>query len=503
MWHYLQDAGISADELDFFLRHPMPPDIIGLNYYVTSERYIDEALEHYPHHTHGGNGIHHYADVEAVRVPLEAETGIKPLLREAWARYGLPMAVTEAHLHCHREHQCRWLRHICRAVSELKSAEDIDLRAVTAWAAFGSYGWDQLLRKPHGAYEPGIFDVRSGRPRPTAIAHMLRNICSGANAHQLRHEAKGWWEQESRLIYRAPQTQERIHKAPGPGRPLLILGKTGTLGRAIARICAERGIHHALWGRQELDLVNDKNISAALARLNPWAVINASGYVRVDDAEEESGACFQVNCDGAVALAIACRDAGIQLLSFSSDLVFDGAKGSAYTECDESRPLNAYGRSKAAAEAGILHHYPASMIVRTSAFFGPWDSHNFVHAVLRSLEAGRPFTAASDVVVTPTYVPDLVHECLDLLQDDAQGIWHITNGHAISWAELARLAAERAGYDAFLVQSLPQAEMGWKARHPANSALNTERGIKLPSLHDALGRYFASVRSLVHPVPAA
>jgi dTDP-4-dehydrorhamnose reductase len=336
--------------------------------------------------------------------------------------------------------------------------------------------------------------VRGGSPRPTAIANLLRAICSGGDAHPPLFESKGWWEQEGRLLYRTPRARAReIQDTSGAGRPLLILGKTGTLGRAFARICAERGIHYVLWGRQELDIVNDRNIGETLAKLNPWGVINASGYVRVEDAERESGLCFQVNCVGAVALAIACRDSGIRLLSFSSDLVFDGTKGSAYTERDETRPLNAYGRSKAAAEAGILHYYPASMIVRTSAFFSPWDVHNFVRAVLNNLEAGRPFRAAGNVVVTPTYVPDLVHECLDLLQDDAQGIWHISNGHPLSWSAFARLAAVRAGYDAFLIESLSQAQMCWQAKHPSNSALCSSHGIKLPSLEHALDRYFAAV----------
>src|SRR5690606_23566421 len=96
MRQYLIDAGIRVEELEYFIGHATPPDIVGLNYYVTSERFIDEHIEDYPPHTHGENGIHQYADVEAVRVPLNEATGLRPLLAEAWKRYRLPIAITEA-----------------------------------------------------------------------------------------------------------------------------------------------------------------------------------------------------------------------------------------------------------------------------------------------------------------------------------------------------------------------------------------------------------------------
>jgi dTDP-4-dehydrorhamnose reductase len=492
-WKYLTSAGIAESELHYFLEHSTPPDIIGFNYYATSERYIDEALQHYPHHTHGGNGIHAYADVEAVRVHIDEESGLAPLLRDAWTRYGLPMAITEAHLHCSREHQCRWLQRVWQTCQKLKE-EGLDIRAVTAWAAFGAFGWNNLLREPRGLYEPGIFDIRGGKPRPTALAGLVKSLAQNGECSHPVLDGHGWWEQDRRILFRKRNTHTQIVEVPITKRPLLVLGKTGTLGKAFSRVCSERNIPHVLWGRQELDITDEASIARKIAVLNPWAVINATGYVRVEDAEHESSLCFQVNCVGAIALARACADAGIQLLSFSSDLVFDGEKGSAYTESDPVRPLNMYGRSKAAAEAGILHHHPKSAVVRTSAFFSPWDEYNFVHAVLRELSGGKTFTAASDAIVTPTYVPHLVHECLDLLLDEVSGIWHLSNSGAVSWAELAKRVARQAGYSEDTIIVRTQEQLGWSALQPRNSALDSERGVKLPSLDHAMDRYFESIR---------
>ncbi|MDQ3843374.1 MAG: glycoside hydrolase, partial [Bacteroidota bacterium] len=68
LWHFLRWIGIPEDKLMFFQEHNCPPDIFGFNHYLTSERYLDEKIHLYPPHTHGGNGQHTHADVEAVRI---------------------------------------------------------------------------------------------------------------------------------------------------------------------------------------------------------------------------------------------------------------------------------------------------------------------------------------------------------------------------------------------------------------------------------------------------
>src|SRR5690606_27804021 len=104
----------------------------------------------------------------------------------------------------------------------------------------------------------------------------------------------------------------------------------------------------------------------------------------------------------------------------------------AYVESDPVNPLNVYGSSKAEAEKKVLEMLPQSLVIRTSAFFGPWDQYNFVHAVLRTLERNEAFEASTDII-SPTYVPHLVNASLDLLIDEEAGIWHLSNSDALSW----------------------------------------------------------------------
>jgi len=278
--------------------------------------------------------------------------------------------------------------------------------------------------------------------------------------------------------------------------PILISGASGTLGKAFATICRQRDIAYRLLDRTAMDIADAGSVAAAIARWRPWAIVNASGYSHIDNAEADVERCFRENAIGPAVLAGECAAAGSRLLTFSSDQVFDGVATRPWVESDLPAPLNVYGRSKATAERDVLALLPQAMVVRTSAFFGPWDEHNFLHHALTALERGETFRAATDVRVSPTYVPDLVHVCLDLLIDGESGLWHLANVGDVSWAELAARAAELAGLDSSALAPCTGATLGLKAPRPRRGALGSERGVLMTPLDDALRRFLAErVRS--------
>lgn len=497
LWDYLLEHGLQAAELLSFAEDPCPPSIIGINYYVTSERFLDENLHKYPARAHGGNGRHPYADVSAVRVIADGIAGPYGILREVWERYQLPLAVTEAHLGCTRDEQVRWLTEVWEAALRLRR-EGCDLRAVTPWSLLGAYDWNSLLTQHKGYYEPGAFDLRSPRPRPTALAHCIRNLArTGWHHHPILHE-QGWWRRATRLLYPPVLPVQRPHCPVHPAvrrhrekpAPLLITGATGTLGQAFRNLCELRGLHYQIVTRQQMDIADPASVEVMLNEAKPWAVINTAGYVRVDQAEQSREACFRENTLGPQVLARACASRQIPLVTFSSDLVFDGVKRAPYEESDPVAPLNTYGRSKAEAERQVLELAPQSLVIRTSAFFGPWDKYNFVTQIRNQLLAGEVVAPMQDAVISPTYVPDLVHTALDLLIDGESGIWHLANQGALTWAELARQVARMAQLPENLIVPVSLAEAKLPAPRPLYSVLGSSRGLLLPSLEDALNRYF-------------
>lgn len=489
LWEYFIRIGIPESSLNFFLENPCPPDILGFNHYITSERFLDDDLNKYPPHMHGGNWVERYVDTEAVRVQHGEPWGLNELLKEAWERFGLPMALTEVHLHCSREEQLRWFYEAWKTTCTLKQ-QGINIKAITAWSLLGAYGWNRLLTSPGGDYESGVFDLRTATPRPTAMAKLIKSISSGSGMkHPVLHE-KGWWHREMRFFFQSIPAHIHSLSKSSRSQPILIIGKRGTLGNAFAKVCEIRGLNYRLLGREDLDLCEGSMIEKAINHYKPWAIINAAGFVRVDDAETEVEKCFFDNTVGPENLARLCHLHGIKLLSFSSDLVFDGQKKTPYFESDKTEPLNIYGKSKAKKEELVLEANPDALIVRTSAFFGPWDQYNFVNAVLSTMAAGQTFIAANDVSISPTYVPDLVNTSLDLLIDDEKQVWHLSNDGDITWSDLAKEVAGRAGYSKHLLNGQPLHLMNWKAPRPVYSVLKSEKGVFMPSLDNALHRYF-------------
>ncbi len=499
MYQYMLKVGIKEEELKWFHANNCRPDVAGFNYYLTSERYLDEDLGNYPRQYHGGNRKHRYADIHTVHVSMEGkECGPYTLLKEAWERLQLPLAITECHLHSTREDQIRWFHSMWETVNKVK-AEGVDFRAITAWALFGLTGWNRLCTEPGGVYEPGAFNVSTGTPRPTALARYLQELTMHKAYYHPILEKEGWWLRENRQIYSTAKLAQMEMKAPiAQCRPLLVLGD-GALGSAFSKICEERNIHHRLLGRHEFDITNRQAIEQLVKELNPWAIVNATEYADVDKAEEEYETCLQVNTYGPILLARICHWHAIRFLTFSTDLVFDGKKSGPYVESDPVAPLNMYGRCKSVAEEVVLTKNPHALVVRTSGLFAPWDKHNFVSSTLRDLERGKQIIAANDVVVSPTYIPDLVHASLDLIVDGEERIYHIANKGSVTCAELARRVAEMAGYQRYVVKGVPSHTMQWEAERPRYSVLKSEKGIYLPSLNDALERYFEEAVVVYQP----
>ena len=191
MYRWLIAAGASTRELGWLRDHPCVPDLVGCNYYVTSERYLDADLAAWPPHTHGGNGRDRYADIEAVRAGCFA--GVETLLTEAWNRLRLPLAITEAHLGCTREQQLRWLRSIHGGATRARS-RGADIRAITAWSMFGAFDWHCLVSREEGIYEPGVFDIRGPAPRATALAELVRALATDSTPEHPALAGSGWWE---------------------------------------------------------------------------------------------------------------------------------------------------------------------------------------------------------------------------------------------------------------------------------------------------------------------
>jgi dTDP-4-dehydrorhamnose reductase len=476
---FLLRAGIGEDVLEALCADPCPPDTIGVNHYLTSERYLDQRLDQFPGIPVGGNGWQRYVDVEAVRVPLATEDrGPAARLREAWERYGLPLAVTEAHLGCTREEQLRWLSRVWEAALTVRD-EGADIRAVTVWTLFGAVDWNSLLTRTDGHYEPGAFDVRGPRPRRTALARAAASLAAAGRIEHPAAEGAAWWERPGRFLPSLASTPDPSRRRSTGPRPLVIVGD-GRLGRAVAEACEVRGLAFALLGRTAFDPTDPLQVEARLTELRPWAVVNCCGFPAAGNAEADPDRCFRDNVVSARTLACAAAAVGAAYAVLSSDRVFDGSAGSPYRETDLTSPRCVFGRTKESSEVGVLKAHPDALVVRTGPLFGAGRPALLADALGRAAE-GTGVGRWRDLVLTPTYVPDLVTTLLDLLIDRADGVWHLANEGEIDAADLARrLVPEFAS-------RLPgRSERGQGQRR---LSLTSARASLLPSLSRALDRH--------------
>jgi dTDP-4-dehydrorhamnose reductase len=378
---------------------PCPPDILGVNHYLSSDRLLDHRVELYPPGLLGGDGPGPYVNIEAVRTIRGGGPVVGELLRQTWERYGRPIAITECHNGCTREEQMRWFLEVWRAAQAAFDA-GIDVRAVTAWALMGSFDWHRLLSVNAGHYESGVFDVGSGAPEPTAMSRLLQDLAAGRNPDHPVLAGEGWWRREDRFYAQALEAdapQQVVARAPDPVRPapLLVAGPAGARRSALAETCRVRGLAFEILDVGSCDPdAAAREIQRAATQRGAWAVIELAAFSAWD------------------APGVACA-----------------------RWLERDHPWR-----------------PGTLDISTGELMSEVELRSFVDVAMEHLEMRKPFHAAADSFAPGACLSDAAHKILDLLVDGRDGRIVLTAPPGPSWAELAATVARQAGFDPYGVE---------------------------------------------------
>ena len=288
---------------------------------------------------------------------------------------------------------------------------------------------------------------------------------------------------------------------------LVIFGSGGQLGVELKAEFIRRG--HDVKGleRADVDITDRHRVEQCIADLDPAVIVNAAAYNQVDVAEKDPEAAFQVNALAVRNLALAARQVDARFVHFSTDYVFDGMAGRAYTETDKPRPLGAYAVSKYAGELYAEAYLESPLILRTSGVFGPagvrTNRGNFVELMLRLAQSPNPIRVVEDHVASPTYAPALASRTADLLERNASGVFHAGGGTPVSWYDFAARIFDIAGLNPQLRRT-NEREYRTPARRPRYSALANVRmeqaGVApMPSLDDAIRDYLQKTGRITSP----
>lgn len=249
---------------------------------------------------------------------------------------------------------------------------------------------------------------------------------------------------------------------------ILLTGAGGQLGHDLQD--ALHGDDVVALAHADLDVSDRGAVQDAVGRARPDWVINAAAFNDVDAAETNQDEAFAVNRDAPGHLAEAARAAGAAILHVSTDYVFDGRKGTAYTEDDAPNPLSVYGRSKLEGERRVMESGAAAVIVRTAWLYGR-HGNNFVKAILEAAKRGQPLRVVADQVGSPTSTADLAPAIGQLIRSPARGVFHTVNAGTCSRYQFAQAIVAGS------VEVLPisSAEANRPAPRPRNASLTSVR----------------------------
>jgi dTDP-4-dehydrorhamnose reductase len=232
---------------------------------------------------------------------------------------------------------------------------------------------------------------------------------------------------------------------------ILVTGAGGMLGVDTCETLRARSHDVVATGRTErdsvlpLDVTDTQRVRAFLEETRPAAVVHCAAWTDVDGAERDPDGAYRGNALGAWNVAAACAGVDAWMVYVSTDFVFDGAKGTAYTEFDRTNPLGAYGASKEAGEQLVRCTLPdRHIIARTAWLFGK-HGRCFPKTILRLAETKPEVPVVADQVGCPTHTPDLARKIADIIEDPLPGTYHVANAGQCSWFEFAREIVRRTG----------------------------------------------------------
>lgn len=245
------------------------------------------------------------------------------------------------------------------------------------------------------------------------------------------------------------------------------------------------------------DLAAPDTLASLVAAYAPGLVVNAGAYTAVDRAEDEPDLAMRVNADAPRALARACAGAGIPLVHFSTDYVFDGRGARPYREDDPVAPLGAYGRSKWAGEQAVRDSGAAHRIFRLCWVYDVRGS-NFLRTMLRLAGERDTLRVVADQRGTPTPAPLIAEAVAASLRvaPAATGTWHLAAAGEATWHAFASAIVDGAFARGLVprrprVEAIGTADYPTRAARPADSRLDTSRlrtdfGLAPPDWRSAL-----------------
>jgi len=270
---------------------------------------------------------------------------------------------------------------------------------------------------------------------------------------------------------------------------ILLLGASGQLGKELQRFFSKQeagDLFLVPYTSSQLDITRYEEVSKEIDRQQPDLIINCAAYTAVDKAETERAEAEAVNSDAVAHLAGECKRHDVKLLHYSTDYIFAGNREDkdrfpkGYPEDHIADPVNWYGQTKWLGEEAIRNSGCSYLIVRTSWVCGAFGS-NFVKTMLRFGKERKTVDIVNDQWGSPGFADEIVANSFKLIEDNAEGTYHLASEGLITWADFGIELFKSSGIDV-KVNAIPSEEYPTDARRPRFSKLDTSKAEQVPGV---------------------
>jgi dTDP-4-dehydrorhamnose reductase len=267
---------------------------------------------------------------------------------------------------------------------------------------------------------------------------------------------------------------------------IILLGAGGQLGTEWYRFLENTGssVEYTAYSSKELDITKAEDLGGAIQRNKADLVINCAAYTKVDLAEEEPDRARLINATAVGTLANICSEYNVKLIHYSTDYVFPGREQDrnrfpeGYPEDHPVDPINRYGQTKWEGEQAIRMSGCRHLIIRVSWLCGRYVS-NFVKTMLRLAGERSAVDIVNDQWGSPTFTDNVVANTWKLIEEEAEGTYHLTSDGLITWADFAEAIFRLSGKPV-QVNRISSEAFPVQAKRPAFSKLDITKVRSVP-----------------------
>ena len=274
---------------------------------------------------------------------------------------------------------------------------------------------------------------------------------------------------------------------------ILITGANGQLGYDFQKLLDSLGKKYIGTDVSELDITNIDSVREFIKDKNIELIINCAAYNNVDKAEDDVELCTKLNTYAPRDLAVIAKEIDAEYITYSTDFVFDGEKGSPYIEADMPNPLSVYGKTKYDGEKEVQKTWEKSFVVRTSWVFGI-ANNNFNKQVINWSKNKNELSIVDDQISSPTYSKDLAYYSWKLIQSKKYGLYHLSSSGEASKYDQAKYVLDKIDWEGILNKA-KTADFNLKAKRAKYTKLDSSKlekviNEKISKWENGIDRFF-------------